>query len=158
MHPSRGTLYKIKDSLGNIVQPIVEEHNLSIAWENVTQQDRYLNDDNELREYMEKNLNNYRCFDINHSKLSQTEMIKYIEDNSDMIREFHLSNRLKGEVDSHLPIFDPSGDIDAKEIFKAIKGNFSSVRVVLEYESRGRDLDVKAVSYFINGNRTEENK
>jgi hypothetical protein len=149
-HPSAGSPDNIQKNLEEVVQPAVIQHGLTLLWENLPQEGRYLNEDAELREHMRQNPNNYRCFDINHSSLPSESMIEYIAKNSDIIREFHLSNRRHGEVDSHLPLFDPSGDIDAWKLLEVIRERYPSARLVIEHKGsrEKKNADIDKISPF----------
>ncbi len=134
IHPSKGTVQKIQSNLENIIQPAVMENGWMFSWENLTTPG-YLNNDDELREYIATCPNNYRCFDITHSDMDFDVMLEYIKNHSDIIREFHLSNRCLARSENHLPLFSTEGDFDATLLIQTIKAHFDYVRLVLEYDS-----------------------
>jgi len=75
------------------------------------------------------------CYDFSHIHREQEEILKDIKENIDIIKIFHISNRIKNSIKQHYPIYynEEEMALDFDKIFSFLKKRKFSGHLVLEY-------------------------
>lgn len=135
IHPSMGKLKAIGNFLKEEIDPILEKEKIYFCWETFESKRRIFGGLESLANYC-KNAQYHRiCYDFSHIHKGQQEILKDLEKYLDLIRVFHISNRIKESIKQHYPVYYTQENmaLNFDEILTfLIQKNFNG-HLVLEY-------------------------
>jgi sugar phosphate isomerase/epimerase len=134
IHPSMGKLKAIANFLKEGIDPILEKEKIYFCWETFESKRRIFGGLESLANYC-KNAQYHRiCYDFSHIHKGQQEVLEDLEKYLDLIRVFHISNRIKGSIKQHYPVYyQEDMALNFDEILTFLKQKNFNGHLVLEY-------------------------
>jgi len=105
IHPSMGRYDQIKSFLNEKIDPILKRKGLYLCWETFESRRRIFGGIDNMFEFCKSTRFQSICYDFSHVHKEQEKIIKDIKENIDIIKIFHLSNRIKGCIKQHYPVY-----------------------------------------------------
>ena len=135
-HPSRGQPPN-EGFFTKSVDPLLEKAGILLCWETFESRRRFLSGIEGIAAFCEGRRWHAACYDTSHLHKPQEEVLRDIKTYASLIKCFHLSNW--SEAEQHLPLRHPQGELDFREILRAIatSGFFGSI--TLEYLKKYHD-------------------
>lgn len=135
IHPSMGKYEVIKRFLEEEVDPVLKKEGLYLCWETFESRRRIFGGVDRMFNFCRNTLFYRICYDFSHIHKEQEEILKDIKENIDIIKIFHISNKLKNSIKQHYPIYYNKEEIalDFDKIFSFLKKRKFRGHLVLEY-------------------------
>jgi len=135
IHPSMGKLKAMGNFLKKKIDPILEKEKIYFCWETFESKRRIFGGPENLANYCRNTQYHRICYDFSHIHKDQQEILKDLEKYLDLIKIFHLSNRVKGSIKQHYPIYYTQEDmaLSFDEILTFLKQKNFNGHLVLEY-------------------------
>lgn len=135
IHPSMGKLKAIGNFLKEKIDPILEKEKICFCWETFESKRRIFGGLENLANYCKNNQYHRICYDFSHIHKDQQEILKDLEKYLDLIKVFHISNRIKESIKQHYPVYYTQEDmaLNFDEILTFLKQKSFNGHLVLEY-------------------------
>ena len=133
VHPSFAKLEKVKIYIDEIISPMLEKNLIYLCWETFSGKRRFLSGLGEAADFCASRKWHKVCFDFSHIHDQQEKILNDIDKYLDLIKIFHVSNRITGQKLQHLPLFYNGADLDFHQIIRYLKSRGFSGGIVLEY-------------------------
>lgn len=135
IHPSMGRLKAIGNFLKEKIYPILEKEKIYFCWETFESKRRIFGGLKNLANYCKNTQYHRICYDFSHIHKDQQEVFEDLEKYLDLIRVFHISNRIKRSIKQHYPIYYTQEDmaLNFDEIVTFLKQKDFNGHLVLEY-------------------------
>lgn len=132
-HPSYGRLHQVELFIDNVVSPLLDENKIYLCWETFSGKRRFLSGLEGIADFCQKRKWHKACFDFSHIHGEQEKILNSINKYLELIRIFHLSNRISEKRLQHLPLFHEKTDLNFYRIIQFLKKKNIDGTVVLEY-------------------------
>ncbi|GAI48903.1 unnamed protein product, partial [marine sediment metagenome] len=132
-HPSFARLGDVESFIDQRISPLLEENAIYLCWETFSGKRRFLSGLEGIANFCQKRKWHKACFDFSHIHEKQEKILEDIDRHLDLIKIFHVSNRITEQKLQHLPLFYKNADLDFHQILKFLKGRDFSGGIVLEY-------------------------
>jgi len=135
IHPSMGRLKAIGNFLEKKIDPILEKEKIYFCWETFESKRRVFGGLENLANYCKDTQYHRICYDFSHIHKDQQEILEDLEKYLDLIRVFHISNRIKGSIKQHYPVYYIQEDtaLNFDEILNFLTRKNYYGHLVLEY-------------------------
>ncbi|MBN1954380.1 MAG: sugar phosphate isomerase/epimerase [Anaerolineae bacterium] len=133
VHPTKGRLTEVGPQVEAYIQPLLADSGVVLCWETFEGKHRFLAGIEGIAAFCAGRLHHAACYDTSHLHKPQDELLVDIARYGRPIRVYHLSNRGPGPMQQHLPLRDPAGVLDFRQVLEAIARSDFSGPLVLEY-------------------------
>jgi len=135
IHPSMGRLKAIGNFLKEKIDPVLKKEKIYFCWETFESKRRIFGGLKNLANYCRNTQYHRICYDLSHIHKDQQEILKDLEKYLDLIKVFHISNRIKGSIKQHYPVYHAQEDmaLNFDEILTFLKQKNFDGHLVLEY-------------------------
>jgi sugar phosphate isomerase/epimerase len=135
IHPSMGRLKAIANFLEKKIDPVLEKEKIYFCWETFESKRRIFGGLENLANYCRNTQYHRICYDFSHIHKNQQEILEDLEKYLGLIRVFHRSNRIKGSIKQHYPVYYTQEDValNFDEILTFLKQKNFNGHLVLEY-------------------------
>ena len=132
-HPTNARLADVEQKIAFTVDPLLAQAGIILCWETFAGQRRFLSGIEGIAAFCQGKPHHAACYDTSHLHKPLAEVLADVDHYANLVRCFHLSNRGTQEGQQHLPLRDPQGVLDFKEILAAIARSGFSGSLTLEY-------------------------
>jgi sugar phosphate isomerase/epimerase len=105
VHPSMGRFSQIKSFLNEKIDPVLKREGLYLCWETFESKRRIFGGIDGMFRFCKDTRSHRICYDFSHVHKEQEKILKDIEENIDIIKIFHLSNRIMNGIRQHYPVY-----------------------------------------------------
>lgn len=135
VHPSMGKYDAIKRFLNEKIDPVLEREGLFLCWETFESRRRIFGGIDEMFKFCKDTQYQRICYDFSHIHKEQEKILEDLKENIDIIKIFHLSNRIKNSIKQHYPVYcsDEEIALDFGKILSFLRQNEFRGHLVLEY-------------------------
>ena len=135
IHPSMGRYNQIERFLNEKINPILKRKELYLCWETFESKRRIFGGIDNMLKFCKNTCFHRICYDFSHVHKEQEKILKDIKENIDIIKIFHLSNRLRGSINQHYPVYSTEEEVslDFNKILSFLKKIKYGGHLVLEY-------------------------
>src|SRR3972149_9744212 len=105
IHPSMGKYDQIKRFLNEKIDPILKRKGLYLCWETFESKRRIFAGIDNMFKFCKDTRFHRICYDFSHVHKEQEKIIEDIKENIDIIKIFHLSNRIRDSIKQHHPVY-----------------------------------------------------
>lgn len=132
-HPTSGRLVELAPQIETYLQPLLDNSGITLCWETFEGKRRFLAGIEGIAAFCQSRPHHAACYDTSHLHKGQAALLADVAAYGRQIRVYHLSNRGSGPTRQHLPLCDPSGELDFRRILEAIARSDFCGPLVLEY-------------------------
>ncbi|GAI34255.1 unnamed protein product, partial [marine sediment metagenome] len=135
IHPSMGKYEAIKKLLEEKIEPVLKKEGLYLCWETFESRRRIFGGIESMFDFCKNTCFHRICYDFSHIHKEQEEILRDLKENINIIKIFHISNRIKNSIKQHYPIYYPEEEmaLDFDKIFSFLKKQGFNGHLVLEY-------------------------
>jgi len=135
IHPSMGKYEAIKKLLKERIEPVLKKEELYLCWETFESRRRIFGSIEGMFDFCKNTRFHRICYDFSHVHKEQEEILRDLKKNINIIKIFHISNRVKNSIKQHYPIYYPEEEmaLDFDKIFSFLKRKGFNGHLVLEY-------------------------
>lgn len=135
IHPTMGKYRTIENFFKEKIDPVLKKEKIYFCWETFESKRRIFGGLENLTNYCKDTSYHRICYDFSHIHKDQKETLKDLEKYIDLIKLFHLSNRVGGSIRQHYPIYYVQEDmaLNFDEIFSFLKQRNFDGHLILEY-------------------------
>jgi len=135
IHPSMGKYEAVKRFLSEKIDPVLEREGLYLCWETFESRRRIFGGIGEMFKFCKDSLCHRICYDFSHIHKEQEKILEELKENIDIIKIFHVSNRIQNSIKQHYPVYYSEEKIalDFDKILSFLKQNEFKGHLVLEY-------------------------
>ena len=135
IHPSMGKYDQIRSFVNKKIDPVLKREGLYLCWETFESKRRIFGGINNMFEFCKDNNFHHICYDFSHVHKEQDEILRDIKENIDIIKIFHLSNRIQDSVKQHYPVYytEEKAALDFDEVLSFLRKIEYKGHLVLEY-------------------------
>ena len=135
IHPSMGKHNQIKSILNEKIDPVLKREGLYLCWETFESKKRIFGGINNMFEFCKDTRFHRTCYDFSHVHKEQEKILEDIKENIDIIKIFHLSNRIKDSIKQHYPVFfsEEKVALDFDKVLSFLRKTEYRGHLVLEY-------------------------
>lgn len=135
IHPNMGKYEVIKRFLEEEIDPVLKKEGLYLCWETFESRRRIFGGVDEMFNFCKNTCCHRICYDFSHIHKEQEEILKDIKENIDIIKIFHISNRIKNSIKQHYPVYYSEEEmaLDFDKILSFLRQNEFRGHLVLEY-------------------------
>jgi sugar phosphate isomerase/epimerase len=135
IHPSMGKYEAIKKLLKERIEPVLKKEELYLCWETFESKKRIFGSIEGMFGFCKNTRFHRICYDFSHVHKEQEEILRDLKKNINIIKIFHISNRVKNSIKQHYPIYYPEEEmaLDFDKIFSFLKRKGFNGHLVLEY-------------------------
>jgi len=105
VHPSMGKFNQIKSFLNEKIDPVLEREGLYLCWETFESKRRIFGGIDGMFKFCKGTTRHRICYDFSHVYKEQEKILVDIKENIDIIKVFHLSNRIISSIKKHYPVY-----------------------------------------------------
>jgi len=135
IHPNMGKYEAIKKLLKERIEPVLKNEELYLCWETFESKRRIFGSIEGMFDFCKNTKLHHICYDFSHVHKEQEDIINDLKENINIIKIFHISNRVKNSIKQHYPIYYPEEEmaLDFNKIFTFLKRKGFNGHLVLEY-------------------------
>lgn len=135
IHPSMGKYEAIKKLLEEKIEPVLKKEGLYLCWETFESRRRIFGGIESMFNFCKNTCFHRICYDFSHIHKEQEEILRDLKENINIIKIFHISNRIKNSIKQHYPIYylEEEMALDFDKIFSFLKQKGFNDHLVLEY-------------------------
>ncbi|MCL4378695.1 MAG: sugar phosphate isomerase/epimerase [Actinobacteria bacterium] len=105
IHPSMGKHDEVKKFLNEKIEPVLEKEGLYLCWETFESRRRIFGGIDEMFKFCKNTRYHRICYDFSHIHKEQEKILEELKKNIDIIKIFHLSNRMQNSIKQHYPVY-----------------------------------------------------
>lgn len=153
VHPSKGDLNGVKGFIENNIDKILGREKFFLCWETFTSRKRFLSGIDGIADFCRGRQWHKACYDFSHIHDEEEVVLKQVSKYLDLIKIFHISNRISNQKLQHLPVFhrgEGELDLDFMPILKLIKEKEYNGTLVLEYLPEFHEQMVSDALFLMN--------
>jgi hypothetical protein len=130
-----GKYEAVKRFLSEKIDPVLEREGLYLCWETFESRRRIFGGIGEMFKFCKDSLCHRICYDFSHIHKEQEKILEELKENIDIIKIFHVSNRIQNSIKQHYPVYYSEEKIalDFDKILSFLKQNEFKGHLVLEY-------------------------
>lgn len=123
IHPSMGRYNQIEKFLNEKIYPVLQENELYLCWETFESKRRIFGGMDNMLKFCKDTCFQRICYDFSHVHKEQEKILQDIKEHIDIIKIFHLSNRLKDGIKQHYPVYfsEEEVSLDFNKILSFLK-------------------------------------
>ena len=135
IHPSMGKYDQIRSFVNKKIDPVLKREGLYLCWETFESKRRIFGGINNMFEFCKNNNFHHICYDFSHVHKEQEEILGDIKENIDIIKIFHLSNRIQDSIKQHYPVYytEEKAALDSDKVLSFLRKIKYKGHLVLEY-------------------------
>jgi len=135
IHPSMGRYNQIERFLNEKINPILKRKELYLCWETFESKRRIFGGIDNMLKFCKNTCYHRICYDFSHVYKEQEKILQDIKENIDIIKIFHLSNRLRDGIKQHYPVYftEEEVSLDFNKILSFLLKIKYKGHLVLEY-------------------------
>jgi sugar phosphate isomerase/epimerase len=135
IHPSMGRDDQIRSFINEEIDPVLKREGIYLCWETFESKRRIFGGISNMFEFC-KNTSFHRiCYDFSHVHKEQDKILEDLKENIDIIKVFHLSNRIEDSIKQHYPVYytEEKMALDFDKILSFLRKIKYRGHLVLEY-------------------------
>ena len=130
-----GKYDQIRSFVNKKIDPVLKREGLYLCWETFESKRRIFGGINNMFEFCKDNNVHRICYDFSHVHKEQEEVLRDIKENIDIIKIFHLSNRIQDSTKQHYPVYynEEKVALDFDKVLSFLRKIEYKGHLVLEY-------------------------
>lgn len=135
IHPCKGRIEQIEGFINSEINPVLEKEKIYLCWETFESKKRLFGGLENIFKYCKDKQFHGICYDFSHIHKREKEVLDELNQHIELIKVFHLSNKLKNRMGQHYPIFYRKEEVvfNFRDILLILKERDYKGYLVLEY-------------------------